>query len=74
MGWPLDLMPFVGRKNNLCGILFASLEDGTLQKGGSTLTGKNLFLEEQILNLKSCLIPIEEGGKYEKAELLPLKV
>ena len=43
---------FFAKGISFCDFLFASLEDEALPKG-STLKGKNLLLEEQILSFKS---------------------
>ena len=46
----------------------------SLAKIGSTLEGKNLLLEEQILFFIRVIIPFEKGYKKEMTELLSLKV
>ena len=58
MGTPTYFSAISAKGNNFHDFLFASLKDKTVQKG-STLKGRNLLLQEQILFFKSQLLQWE---------------
>ena len=56
--------PFL-KKNKVCDFLFAFMDNAAIRKMASTLKGKHLFREEQILSFKSWQLLRKDNNEIE---------